>query len=230
MSPWQMRETAQEKVPFAPCLMIHSPKFIVPNSRLSTATEWKWECLGKCLAFRKLLKNVWKTNWCNESAGGSANYPGYFFLPSCLQHTSFLFRCLFLIARKEEKNCLCGGGQFINLPIEASSFFILYIVCKIPLLLWESKFLHFETSFDRLINSADDVSRIFRSWVIACWQLERAIHLHYAPVCAIGYSFPFTKIIHLNSLIKRPTPPLSCGTTLLKTVGWIHENRSKISG
>lgn len=33
----------------------------------------------------------------------------------------------FGIVRKEEKNCVCGGGQFINLPIEASSLFYIYI-------------------------------------------------------------------------------------------------------
>lgn len=52
---------------------------------------------------------------------------------------------------------MCGGGQFINLPIEASSIFFIR-VWKIPQLLWESKFFHFETSFDRLINSTDDLS------------------------------------------------------------------------
>lgn len=34
----------------------------------------------------------------------------------------------FGIVRKEKKNCVCGGGQFINLPIEASSLlFFIYI-------------------------------------------------------------------------------------------------------
>lgn len=73
----------------------------------------------------------------------------------------------------------------VDLSIYQLRLRLFFIVWKIPLPKYgrANSFISKPVSTGSLILPMIYLSRRFCSWIIACWQLERAIHLHYAPVC-----------------------------------------------
>lgn len=95
---------------------------------------------------------------------------------------------------------MCGGGQFINLPIEASSFFFYIYSLQNSSAFYEraNSFISKPVSTGSLIlpmiHLGDSVLELLH---VGSWK-ERFISIMH--LCVIGYSPPFMKILHLREM------------------------------